>query len=273
MKLSFTTFGYGSFLPWVPAYTIEEAVKRIAWFGYDGIEIGASRPHAWPSDIDSEDRKKLKKMINSYDLEIAAICPVVYEFNLASCIKNERKDTIKYYIDCIQLAADLESKVVVFVPGWSVYPTSYEESWKWLKEGIHKISDRTRDLDVSMAIEPINSYWVNLVTRTDDALRLIKEVSLKNVKVMLDTQHLYLERENPTDAVEKCKELLVHIHIADTTSVSSERVVPGKGNFGFESFINALKKVEYKYYLSAELWGPNPDQIALENIKYLKTLI
>jgi sugar phosphate isomerase/epimerase len=124
-----------------------------------------------------------------------------------------------------------------------------------------------------MAIEPINSYWVNLVTRTDDALRLIKEVSLKNVKVMLDTQHLYLERENPTDAVEKCKELLVHIHIADTTSVSSERVVPGKGNFGFESFINALKKVEYKYYLSAELWVPNPDQIALENIKYLKTLI
>lgn len=272
MKLSFSTFGYGSFLPWVPAYTLEEAVKRIAGFHYDGIEIGASRPHAWPADLDTTSRKKLKKMINSYGLEIAAICPVVYEFNLASCIENERKDTIEYYIKCIRLATDLESKVVVFVPGWSVYPTSNEESWKRMKEGIHKISDRTRDLNVSMAIEPINSYWADLVTRTDDALRLIKEMNLENLKIMLDTQHLYLERENPVDAVEKCGELLVHVHIGDTTGASSERIVTGKGDFGFETFITALEKAGYKYYLSAELWGPNPDQIALENIKYLKTL-
>ena len=42
MKLSFNTWVYSSFPVWVPAYTIEETIKRIAGIGYDGIEIGAT---------------------------------------------------------------------------------------------------------------------------------------------------------------------------------------------------------------------------------------
>ena len=48
MKLSFNTWVYSSFPVWVPAYTIEETIKRIARIGYDGIEIGAAAPHAYP---------------------------------------------------------------------------------------------------------------------------------------------------------------------------------------------------------------------------------
>jgi protein FrlC len=36
-KYSFNTWCYSSFPVWVPSYPIEEAVRRIARIGYEGI--------------------------------------------------------------------------------------------------------------------------------------------------------------------------------------------------------------------------------------------
>jgi len=273
MKLSFHSFGYGSYLPWVPSYTLEEAARRIGALGYDGIEIGAKRPHAWPQDLDKKRRNELKAYINSCGLKVSAICPSSYNFNLASCIENERKDSSKYYRDCVQLAADFGSSVVVVVPGWIVFPTSYEQTWEWSKQGLRDAIELAEDIGVTLALEPINSYWVDLVTKTDHALKMMKELNSKSVKVMLDTQHIFLERENPVDAVKKCGENLVHVHCQDAVSASDRRFVPGEGEFGFESFVKALHQIGYKGHLSVEHWGPSIDQIALKSKEYLDNLI
>jgi len=273
MKLSFHSFGYGSYLPWVPSYMLEEAARRIGALGYDGIEIGAKRPHAWPPDLDKTRRNELKAYINSCGLEVSAICPSSYNFNLASCIENERKDSSKYYRDCVQLAADFGASVVVVVPGWTVFPTSYEQAWEWSKQGLKDAIELAEDTGVKLALEPINSYWVDLVTRTDHALKMMKELNSKCVKVMLDTQHIFLERENPVDAVKKCGENLLHVHCEDTVSASDRRFVPGEGEFGFESFLKALHEIDYKGHLSVEHWGPSIDQIALKSKEYLDDLI
>lgn len=273
MKLSFHSFGYGSYLPWVPSYTLEEAARRISALGYDGIEIGAKRPHAWPPDLDEKRRKELKAQIDSCGLEVSAICPSSYNFNLASCVENERKDSLKYYRDCVQLAADFGASVVVVVPGWIVFPTSYEQAWEWSKQGLKDAIELAEDAGVTLALEPINSYWVDLVTRTDHALKMMKELNSKSVKVMLDTQHIFLERENSVDAVKKCGKNLVHVHCEDSVSASDRRFVPGEGEFGFESFVKALHEIGYKGHLSVEHWGPNIDQIALKSKEYLDDLI
>jgi protein FrlC len=273
MKLSFHSFGYGSYLPWVPSYTLEEAARRIGAIGYDGIEIGAKRPHAWPPDLDERRRKELKAYVSRCGLEVSAICPSSYNFNLASCIVNEREDSSKYYRDCVQLAADFGAKVVVVVPGWMVFPTSYEQAWEWSKQGLEDAVELAEGTRVTLALEPINSYWVDLVTRTNHALKMMKELNSRSVKVMLDTQHMFLERENPVDAVKKCGDKLVHVHCEDAVSACDKRFVPGEGEFGFESFAKALHDISYKGYLSVEHWGPNIDQIAMKSKEYLGSLI
>lgn len=273
MRLSFHSFGYGSYLPWVPSYTLEETARRIGALGYEGIELGAKRPHAWPPDLDEKRRKNLKAHIISCGLEVSAICPSSYNFNLASCVENERKDSSKYYRDCVQLAVDFGASVVVVVPGWIVSPTSYEQAWDWSIRGLTDAVELAEGTGVTLALEPINSYWVDLVTRTDHALKMMKELNSKSVKVMLDTQHVFLERENPVDAVRKCGENLVHVHCADAVSASDRRFVPGEGEFGFESFLKALHEIRYQGHLSVELWGTNIDQIASKSREYLEKLI
>src|ERR671934_233873 len=41
MKISYNNWAYTAFFVWVPAYTLDETIKRLAKMGYDGIEIGA----------------------------------------------------------------------------------------------------------------------------------------------------------------------------------------------------------------------------------------
>jgi len=48
MKISYNNWAYSSFFVWVPAYTLDETIKRLAKIGYDGIEIGAGAPTRTP---------------------------------------------------------------------------------------------------------------------------------------------------------------------------------------------------------------------------------
>ena len=49
MKYAFNTWAYSSFPVWLPAYPLDEAIRRLAAIGYDGVEIGCAAPHAWPT--------------------------------------------------------------------------------------------------------------------------------------------------------------------------------------------------------------------------------
>ena len=75
MKLSFNNWVYSSFPVWVPAYTLEETIKRIARIGYDAIEIGAAAPHAFPAYMGKERRKAIKKVLDDNGLAVSSMLP------------------------------------------------------------------------------------------------------------------------------------------------------------------------------------------------------
>ena len=48
MKYSFNSFPFASCLSWLPVYTVEETIARLADAGYDAVELGCAAPHTWP---------------------------------------------------------------------------------------------------------------------------------------------------------------------------------------------------------------------------------
>ena len=102
MKLSFHSFAYSSMFSHIPSYTLEETIKRIARIGYDGIEIGATRPHAWPPDLDAAERERINEILAKNNLEVAAISPNVHYANPASPIPQERLDAAQHYKECVR---------------------------------------------------------------------------------------------------------------------------------------------------------------------------
>jgi fructoselysine 3-epimerase len=127
MKLSFNTWVYSCFPVWVPAYTIEETIKRIARIGYDGIEIGAAAPHAYPSHLNKDRRKAIKKLLDDHGLAVSSMLPAPGGgpgFNVASPLPEERREAVDQYKQVIELCSDLGGPTVMYIAGWQIYGTT-----------------------------------------------------------------------------------------------------------------------------------------------------
>lgn len=273
MKLAFNTWIYSSFPVWVPAYTIDEIIKRLSKIGYDGIEIGAASPVAFPKDLDHAKRKSILELIKANGIAISSVLPAPGGgpgYNVASPIETERRRSIEYYKDCVDLAYDLGAKIILYVCGWQIFGINTMKALDLSRESLLEIAKYALTKDIMIAIEPTPADS-NLVETADDAIHLMEEVNMNNVKLMFDTYHVFYRNEILTDYVYKMSKDLIHVHIADVN-----RLPPGSIN-DFRLFINALKDIGYKGYLSMEVGydkrGNDPDLFALKSYEYLKNLI
>ncbi len=269
----FHTFAYGSFSRWAPCYPLEETISRLAQIGYPAIEIGAARPHAWPWDLDQADRAKIRTLLHEKNMTAASICPISHNYNLASAISHERLDAVAYYQECVKLAADFHAPLVIVVPGWSMFGTEYAQAWDWSRDGIAEIAKLADQLGVMLAVEPITKAMVNLVNTTHQGLELIKEINNPAVRLILDTAHMMMEKESPIDAVLEARGYLVHVHAEDSDGRSMSRRPPGKGDFNWIGFVRTLREIGYQGYLSAEIFGSDPDKSASDSLLGLQQLL
>jgi fructoselysine 3-epimerase len=75
MKYAFNTWAYSSFPAWLPSYPLDEAIRRIAPIGYDGVEIGCAAPHAWPAYLNKERRAELRNLLDASGLQAVSLLP------------------------------------------------------------------------------------------------------------------------------------------------------------------------------------------------------
>lgn len=274
MKLSFNSWVYGSFPAWLPSYPLEEVIKRLSAIGYDGIEIGAASPHAWPGYTDKDRRREIKRLLDEQGIEVSSICPALGGgpgLNPTSPIESERKASVDYYKECVDLAADLGSKIVIWVGGWMVYGVSKDQAWEWGRKALIECTKYADDKRILMVVEP-TSADSDVIETVDDAIKLMKETELANVKVMFDTFHAIYRNEVMADYVRKMGKDLAHIHISD-----ANRLPPGQGGKDFRPLLKALKEVGFDGFLTQEVAfgsrSSDPDACALQGYEYLKSLL
>jgi protein FrlC len=272
MKLAFNTWVYGSYAAVLPAYPLDETIRRVARAGYDGIEIGAGSPHAYPKHVSREERKRIRALLEESGLALSSMLPAPGGgpgYNPASPISEERRDTVEQYKEVVALCADWGGDTVLYVPGWPVYGTPLKQAWAWSRESLHEIARTARDHGVTVAIEPMPT---RLVEGYDQARQMMEEVGAPNVRLMFDTIHVMARREVASDYVHAMGKDLHHVHISD-----NDRLVPGQGRGDFVGLVAALKAADYRGYLAMEIGydkgDVEPDRIAREALEYMRSLI
>jgi protein FrlC len=274
MKLAFNTWVYSSFPVWVPAYPLEETIKRLARIGYDGIEIGAAAPHAYPQYLNKERRREIKKTLDGNGIAVSAMLPAPGGgpgFNVASPLAEERQNAIEQYKQVAELCADLGGQTLLYVAGWQIFGTDRRQAWDWSRDALRQIAQSAAGLGVTVAIEPTPTDS-NLIESCDDAIELMEAVAAPNVKLMFDTIHVLYRNEVPTDYVYRMGPNLGYVHLAEL-----DRLAPGQGRCDFVGLVAALKEIGYDGYLSMEI-GFNrrdveADKVAREAYEYMKPLI
>ena len=107
----------------------------------------------------------------------------------------------------------------------------------------------------------------------DDAIRLMKESGLDNVKLMFDTIHVFYRGDSLTDYVDRMGTNLVHLHISDI-----DRMPPGTFS-DFRLLVQALKKIGYAGYLTMEVgigsMGRKVDAnlFAKKSLEYMRSIV
>jgi sugar phosphate isomerase/epimerase len=274
MKLSFNTWPYASFPVWLPAYPLEEAIRRLARIGYDAVEIGAASPHAYPPTLSADRRALIRDVLAENQIAVSSMLPALSGgpgHNVTSPIAEERRHTIAHYKDLAELCAYWGAPTLLYIPGWVVFGTSRQEAWNWSVSALREIAEAAGEHGVTLVIEP-TSYDSNLVDTADHAVEMMGEVNLPNVKLMFDTFHVLYRREVITDYVYRMGADLKHMHLSD-----ERRLAPGQGRGDFPALLDALEDVGFDGYLTMEIGFDRrdiePDKVAREAYEYTKGLL
>ena len=256
------------------ALSLKEQIVKAKNFGFEGISIETKRPVALPCDLSKKDRKEIKETADSYNIKI---CAVETMSNFARPLIEDRENNLCMVKEAIDLAADLEVDVVKVFAAWSGTSRynglgTYEfgrrifeyegnfitdtERWRLCVEGIRDVAKWAKEYGITIALQnhpPVIRYGY------EDALQMVKEVNMDNVKLCLDVP-LFSDQSDQYihEAVEACKEVgivLSHYGSLGFDELPSGEIVMYR-RINYPAFIRELKRIGYSGFLVSEECSP-----------------
>jgi sugar phosphate isomerase/epimerase len=247
----------------VPA-TLEQVVKVLSAFGYDGIELAGFFDHATVEKYpDTGSRKKLVDWIRSHDLELVGYAPGPYgDFGRLQWATGDEVTLAEY--DAF-FEAHLRFCVDCGIPSMRVDPGTFgplpfdadrEAVWDRVVTTFRRHAERGADEGVLMLWELETGQ---IFVKPSEAVRLLEDVGHPNLKLMFDVGHVQAacvlahNQNQPVErleggAVEFARMLagkIGHAHVCDTDSNTWQNLFGthlgiGKGVLDFDALIPAL---------------------------------
>ena len=211
--------------------------------------------------------------------------------DLSSDSAAERNGSLGYIKAALKLCEKIGSKILAG-PMYSsvgkrrqVPDKQRKQEWDRAVKGVQKAGKMAADHGVTLGVEPINRFEIDLINTAAQARRFVDEVGLKNVGVHLDTFHVNIEEKSFSGAIATAGNKLVHMHVCE-----NDRGAPGTGLIDWKEVAAALKAVNYKGIASIEsftpecktiaaaaaIWRPlarSQDELASEGLKFLRKLL
>jgi sugar phosphate isomerase/epimerase len=281
MKFAFLTVSYSGQFYDGPALTVLEQIRRARELGFDGISIEAKRPVASPLDLTERDRKDIKAAAAS---EGIALCAVESMSNFASPVMEERENNLAMMRQVIELACDLDVKVVKVFAAWpgvindedetafyapyqrdsyfkQLYPPDLRR-WRRAVAGLREAADWAAGRGITLALQ---NHAPVLRTGYEDALAMMREVDRPNVGLCLDVP-LFKERQSDEyvrEAVRACAGHILLTHYGAWNFARSEdgeavqEAAPSVGGeINYTRYLAELQQAGYEGYLVSEYCLP-----------------
>lgn len=259
-----------------PALPLDEILRFAREAGYDGVEIGAKRPHANPMDLDAGARARLREQAAELGLEIPAVAGYS---NFASPILEQRENELLVAREQVKLARDLGAPVLRVFAAWrgitlreghATYDITRRywppipdvtalEQWQWVKECLRELAAFAGEHGVTLALQNHEP----LIRDYQDMLDMIHEVDSPALKACLDCPLLAQQDEAyVTEAVRATGELQVHSHFGGEFDQEGKEAVQRpirfsrRPLFNYPDFVKALREIGYQGYLCYEFCHP-----------------
>lgn len=252
-----------------------EIIETISQLGYDYIEL----PLAEMTELKDDEFEVLKKRVQQSGIS-CQVCNNLFPAKIRLTGPNVDMIQIRQYLEkALKKAAELGADTVVFGSGTAKnVPEGFskEEAYQQVLEETRLMAPIAEKNGIMIVIEPIRTPECNLINSFEEGVSLAKEVSCKNVKVLIDYYHMVWEKESPEILIKYGKEYLRHIHFSNPNMRTQEgldfgRTYPQRKNeWDYEKFIRCLKECGYDGRVSIEAGSDNFNEQAKNALCFLK---
>ncbi len=252
--------------PGVTAYQgdLAHAFARLKACGYEGAELMVCNP----KQINVPEVRRLQER---YGLEIPMICTgeVFGQGNV--CFSHPdptmREEAIARCKAAVDVAREFGAQINIGrVRGGYIWGEDAAECRRRAIQGMRTVAEYAGTKGVTMALEPVNSIAINFINTTQEGIAVVQEIGVPACRLMLDSNHMYIEDIDMVQSVYDAKDYLTYVHVVD-----SNRLYPGNRKLDFHVFLSALKAIGYDGWLSVEVFQRPTQDIALEkSAKFLQ---
>jgi sugar phosphate isomerase/epimerase len=260
-------------------FSLEEAIKKIAGLGFNGIEIMCDQPHLYPPDFDGEDLARIKELIDQYQLRVTNLNSftlfAVGDTYLPSWIepeKERREIRIKHTLQCLNLADTLGCPNISVPPGGPLKGMERGKAMSLFYQGLEKIIPVAEDLGIKVLVEPEPDL---LLERTSEFKAFINGVKSAHVGLNFDMGHFFCAGEDPAVAFEELFEWVGHVHLEDIAATRvHNHLIAGQGAIDFQQIFETMRRLGYEGDMSLELYPyvDRPEEAAKESLNYLRPI-
>lgn len=267
MRIGYGTYG-------MPSVPIEEALKRLASMGYEGIELAvASKFPTAPEKLDEGKRREIRSLFNGLGLELPAFLLTMNVIDVDLEGHRGNLEDFKKVADLANdLALDKPPAIVTTVGGRT---DEWESVQDLLVERLVELVGVAAEKGCVFAIE---LHVHGAVDRPDRGLWVLERVNSSALKFNFDISHFDLIGLTLEETVPALVPHSVHTHVKDGHMVDgkSQFLLPGEGDFDYVAYLKAMSDAGYEGFITVEISGqiwskPDYDPFAAAEFSY-KTL-
>ena len=271
MKLAYSSNAYRRF-------SIAEATERIARIGYDGMELMADVPHAWPAGLSDVQIDDIRRGLGENKLALSNInafmMNAVQDFWHPSWIEKDetfRRLRVQHTIASLRLAKQLGARCITTEPGGPLPEgMTRAHALDLFVEGLKEALQRAEEVGVLLLVEPEPGLLIESASQFEE---LAARIDSPMFGLNFDVGHFYCVSDPLPETVERLKKWTRHYHFEDiAASRVHEHLVPGHGAIDFDALLAAIRRTGYDGWLTVELYPylDDPDAAGREALDFLR---
>ncbi len=254
-------------------WPFERAFDFAAECGYTGIEIAPFTIADYATDISTAQRTEVRRQADAAGLEVVGLHWLLARTEglyLTSPDAEVRRNTSDYLGELARLCADFGGKVLVcgspqqrnLLPG-----VALDEAMQHAADVFRRVVPVLEETDVTVALEPLGPDEGDFLVTTPEAVELAEMIGSPQVRLHLDCKAMSTESVPIAEIIRRHHGLLAHFHANDPN-----RQGPGFGEVDFVPIVEALGEVDYRGWVSVEVFDYTPgiERLASESIEYLQ---
>jgi fructoselysine 3-epimerase len=275
MKLAFSTNAY-------TRHSLTDALEGIKAAGFDGVEILADVPHAYPPQITPELTASVRNKLEQLGLAVSNIncnCSFGYwkdappepyfEPSLISPTPRHRADRIAMILQTLEFAKQIGAANISITSGRTLGGMPPDKAAIQFTESIKPILDRADALGINVGIECEPGLFLEYVAELRE---WIDRLNHPRFGANLDIGHSVVIGESIADAVHLLAGRIWNLHVEDLPGRKHYHMIPGEGTFDWPTLRKSLQEINYDRFLTVELYThtEHPQVAAERSCQFLR---